>query len=238
MSMNEAADSALGSFYDGLWREAEDGFTRQKLRLDPHLLNKEADRRRGLSLIIRPAGEVVQAVDALVGELRQSEPHQYFYAAEEYHVTLLSPQTATENYLSSPELIEGYERAVARAGAGFGPFQIQFRGITGTAEAVMIQGFPKDDALNRLRSRIREEMVTEQVPIQQRYPPRAAHVTIMRYVHPPEDFPGWAEKLRSVRRRNFGAGQVAQIHLVENDWYMSARKLKPIRTFDLESGGI
>jgi 2'-5' RNA ligase len=231
--MRRETDPSLAQFYDSLWQTAEDAFAHHAIRVDPHLRHKDEDRRRGLSLILRPEGEAVLAFEALVRELRQIEPHQYFYERRDYHVTVLSPLTATVDYQSVPEQLEAYVRAIARAAARQIPLKIDFHGITATPEAVMIQGFPANDCVNQFRECLRQEWAVDQLPLQQRYPPRAAHVTLMRFARPCDHLPALADYLRSVRDRVFGACSFAKVELVENDWYMSADKLNLLATFGL-----
>jgi 2'-5' RNA ligase len=223
----------LIQLYDALWAGAEAAFAAGNVRTDPHLDNKAADDRRGLSLILRPDPAVVREATTPVDELKRLEPDQYYYRPTEYHVTVLSLLTCSAGYQRSGEEIERYDRALSAAVAGLSAFRILFQGITGTPEAVMIQGFPEEEALNRLRSRIMEKLKGEKLSVQQRYAPKGAHITVMRYRRQSADFPALAAKLRSLRRRAFGTARVAALQLVENDWYMSSDKLTLIKEYEL-----
>jgi 2'-5' RNA ligase len=231
--MSEAEDLSLRRFYDSLWEDAESAWARGAIVVDENLKQKERDRRRGLSLIFRLKGAPVEQMEAWVQELKSVDKGQYFYTAPEFHVTVLSMLTATVDYGCTPEQIAAYARTVGEALTSAEAVTIRFEGLTATAEAVMIQGFSEHDGLNRLRAQILKTMEARQIPVRQRYLPRAAHVTVMRFCQSSEDLPALAEKLRSNRRRAFGTCVVGKIELVENDWYMSANKLRVIESYRL-----
>jgi 2'-5' RNA ligase len=229
--MSELPDLSPARFYDSLWERAELAWARGAVVVDENLKQKGKDRRRGLSLIFRPEGVPVQEIEAWVQELRSVDAGQYFYTAPEFHV--LSMLTATVDYDCTPEQIAIYARSVREALTSAKASTIRFEGLTATSEAVMVQGFPENDGLNRLRAQILRTMEARQIPVRQRYLPRAAHVTVMRFCQASENMSALAEKLRSNRSRVFGACVVGKIELVENDWYMSADKLRVIECYRL-----
>jgi 2'-5' RNA ligase len=149
-------------------------------------------------------------------------------------VTVLSLRTGTSEYIPEPELIAAYERALGEALAELdaSPFAIRFEGVTATPEAVLIRGFPEHDQLNRLREKIFAKMAARGLPVKQRYPPTMAHVTVMRFRQPGANLAMLAESLRANRNRFFGTSTVRQIEMVENDWYMSPDRLRPIRSYE------
>ena len=228
-----AINPELIRLYDELWADAERAFAASRVHLDPHLEDKDGDVRRGLSVILRPQPVALGEIGSFVDELKKLEPGQYHYQPSEYHVTVLSLLTCSIGYQHSAGQIESYERAVSAAVETTNAFEIQFQGITATAEAVMIQGFPEEDALNRLRNRIIETLEKEGMSARQRYAPKAAHMTVMRFRRRSGNFPALARTLRSFRTRAFGTTRVGAIQLVENDWYLSADKLRLIKEYEL-----
>jgi 2'-5' RNA ligase len=235
--MKSEIPRSLNHFYDSLWETAEDAFAAGTIKIDPHLNHKSKDHRRGLTIALRPEPTTIREVSACVDELRQLEPHQYYYHPAEYHVTVLSLLTCSTLYQRSAEQDESYGRAMAAAVEGMSAFGILFQGITATPEAVMIQGFPEEDLLNRLRNRLIEKLAGARMSAQQRYAPKAAHMTVMRYRRESGNLPALAQKLRSLRTRVFGTTRVSALHLVENDWYMSSDKLRLIREYELPWAG-
>ena len=233
MPMIEDAKKKLTEFYDSLWSKAEDAFARQAITVDPHLRHKEEDRRRGLSLIIRPEADLARHIFMGTEELRKLEPEQYYYAAEEYHVTVCSLVTASIEYQENAQTIGSYTQALRRGLAGVGFVPIEFRGLTGTPEAIMVQGFPEADALNQIRDHLWAELARAGLRVNQRYLPQAAHLTLARYAQPLSNFPAWAGKLKTFRTQFFGEDKIKEFHLVENDWYLSTPKLRPLATFSL-----
>jgi 2'-5' RNA ligase len=230
--MADSGQPDLVPIYDSLWREGEAAFAHNAVKLDPHLANKDADRRRGLTVILRPETEARREMEAFMAELRQMEPRQHYYKPSELHVTVLSLLTCAEDYQPSSAHLERYAEAVTEAMRGVGPFSIRFDGVTATAEAVMIQGFP-DEELALLRTRIFEQLAARGLPQRQRYVPKTAHITLMRFANPPGDLPRFADKIRASRSRPFGSTSVTQIELVENNWYMSEYKTRIIATYAL-----
>ena len=106
-------------------------------------------------MIARPPPAVWRQVALFLSELRRLEPDQYYYSPSEFHLTILSLFTATDNFLPFFEQKERYIAAVDSALQKASPLRIIFEGITASSSAVMIQGFFEIQTLNRLRDRLR-----------------------------------------------------------------------------------
>jgi 2'-5' RNA ligase len=225
----------LEHHYEQLWRRAVESFQAGTVEIDPLLASGQADRRRGLTVIIRPDCDLAEKFSSVAQKLARWEPGQYFYPLSDYHVTLLSLFTATENhepfFARTPAYVEAVDEAL-RDGARF---DIHFRGLTASANAVMIQGFPRDGTLERLRERVRERL--RQVGLGQaldgRYRLQTAHVTIIRFRCPPRHLPQFLEELNSFRAHEFGVTRVEELQLVDNDWYLSAERVKVVKRYPL-----
>jgi 2'-5' RNA ligase len=231
--MSGTSAPALQRMYDSFWESAEAAVARGEVKVDDHLRDREADRRRGLTVMFRLEETVANAIGGLIDELKREEPGQYFYTPQQCHVTVLSLRTATSEYIHEPQIIAAYEQALDEALAETGAFPIRFAGVTATPEAVLICGFPEGNALNQLRGKIFDTLEARGLPVKQRYRPTTAHVTVMRFCQPPGNLPAIMKALRSSRTRSFGTSQVRKIELVENDWYMSPDRLRCVRTYEL-----
>jgi 2'-5' RNA ligase len=229
----DESQTTLAQHYDSLWRSAVAAFEGGRVQLDPHLPGKQGDARRGYTLMIRPAPEVARRIDAFLAEFDAREPDQYLYRPTEFHVTLLSLFTATEDYQPYFERREAYIRAVDRALSAASQFAIHFRGITASPGTVMVQGFPQDGTFAGLRDAVRRELQLAGLGggLDQRYRIRAAHATVIRFQQPPRDLPGMVRFLSGQRQRDFGTSPVRVIELVENDWYMSEDRVKVIKEY-------
>jgi 2'-5' RNA ligase len=228
-------DSYLIRLYDSLWQDAVDHFAKGRVQLDPHLLAHHRDRRLGLTLIVRPTQQVIDQFSALLGELVQIEPHQYFYQPSEFHTTILSLFTATENFEPYFAKIPAYMTTLQPVLSAAERFTVRFRGITATKSSVMVQGFPQDGRLQCLRNRLREALQSKNLGegLDERYRITTAHVTIMRFRTQPQDLRRFVQVLGRYREQNFGQLTFQTVQLVKNDWYMSADRVEVLADYPL-----
>jgi len=166
-------------------------------------------------------------------EIRRLEPDQYYYSPSEFHLTILSLFTATENFLPFCAQKERYIAAVDSAVQKTSPVRIIFKGITASSSAVMIQGFFETQKLNRLRDRLRRQLGARGLGkgIDQRYRLQTAHMTVVRFCAPLRHPEAFAQALEQARRRTFGAMAVRRFYLVQNDWYMSRRITSTLKRY-------
>lgn len=226
----------LCEFYDSLWRKAIDYFDGTgQVRIDPHLADKAADRRLGLSVIGRPSPAVADAFSTLLHRLAQIAPHQYYYQPDEFHITVFSLFTATEAFEPYFAQSSRYLNAVRSALFTARRFEVVFQGITASSSAVMIQGFPKCPELNRLRDRLRESLREAGLGegLDERYRISTAHVTVMRFQTQPRNLRQLVDTLASCREYDFGQMSFRTLQLVKNDWYMSSDRVEVLAEYPL-----
>ena len=228
-------ETSLQDQYDQMWLTAHAVLTASTPNLDPHLLDKAGDRRRGATLLIRPSAAVAETVAQTLAQLEELEPDQYYYAPGELHVTVLSLFTGTtepEPYLAQLPL---YRRAIDQVLADTRPFTLDFDGLTASPAAVLVQGYPAGPELERLRNSLRAAIQAVGLGdnLDRRYRITTAHMTAARFCRPFCDPNAFAAALQNLRRRSFGTSPVAAIHLVENDWYMSQDRVHLLRTYPL-----
>lgn len=228
-------DSSLQDQYDQMWHTAQAALTAGTPSLDPHLLDKAGDRRRGATLLIRPSATIAKAAAQTLAELQDLEPDQYYYAPSELHVTVLSLFTGTtepEPYLAQLPL---YRRAVDQVLASTPPFALHFDGLTASPAAILVQGYPAGPALEHLRESLRSAIQAVGLGhnLDRRYRITTAHMTAARFYRPLRNPQALAAALQSLRCHNFGTSPVAEIHLVENDWYMSQDRVHLLHSYPL-----
>jgi 2'-5' RNA ligase len=184
-------------------------------------------------VIARPTQQVIAQFSALLRELAQIEPDQYFYQPSEFHVTILSLFTATENYEPYFAKIPAYLRALQPVLSTAEHFTVCFRGITATKNSIMVQGFPQDGKLECLRDRLREALQNKDLGegLDERYRITTAHTTIMRFRSQPPDLRRLIRVLGSYRDYSFGQSTFNILELVKNDWYMSADKVEVLADY-------
>jgi 2'-5' RNA ligase len=234
--MNTQRDS-LAAQYARLWDGAVEFVRRGDVRIDPVLAGRAADRRRGLTVLARPAREVQSQVNDFIRLLRGTDPEQYYYDSAELHVTVLSLFTATEEIDRYMAHYDAYQEAVRSALAGALGLGIEFTGVTLTREAVLIQGYPESAALMDTRDALRRELRARGLTegLDGRYRLETAHMTVVRFRHPPRDSRGYTELLERYRNHPFGRTQVQELHLVRNDWYMSRSVVEGWAIYSLAS---
>ncbi len=228
-------DAQLVELYDSFWLEALGHFKKGQVELDAYLAGARPDHRLGLSVIARPSRQLIDQIAALIGELAQIEPDQYYYDPGELHITVLSLFTATEDFQPYFDKIPIYLAALAPVLSTTQRFTIYFRGISATKNTVMVQGFPQDETLERLRDGIRDALRSNGLGegLDQRYRIVTAHTSILRFRTAPRDPEQLVSVLERYREYDFGELPVESLQFVKNDWYMSADKVEVLREYQL-----
>ena len=228
----------LRRIYDRMWRAAIKQIRAGKVEIDPVLAARVPDRRRGLTLMVRPSRDARRRATKFLNELRRIEPEQHYYAASELHVTILSPFTTTLKHQPFFARLKEYISAVDAALRGAGPMRIEFRGVTASPGAVLVQGFFADGALNGLRDRMRRELRARGLAagLDTRYRLETAHMTVIRFRAPLRDAKKFAAALERARRRAFGFMTIRNLALVKTDWYMSRKTLETVKRYRLRGG--
>lgn len=205
------------------------------VEVDPYLQQLEDDRRRGISLVVRPEPQVSQRFFALLNRIRQLEPDQYFYRPGEFHVTVMTLVSSSVGFSLDGKEVEAYHSVFARLFKQWRPFFIRFRGLTASPAAVLAQGYADNDYLNQLRAAIRRELglVGLAGSLDTRYRIVTGHVTLIRFRSQLRDSGRLLALLGAAREQDFGTSQVSQVDFVENDWYMSEDKVRVLRRYAL-----
>jgi 2'-5' RNA ligase len=230
----------LHARYDALWNDAAPLVRAGGATLDPWALHKAGDGRRGLTLLARPAPAVADRLVAFLERLRALEPGQYYQPRADLHHTVLSLFTATVDHAAHLAHEAEYEAAVAEAAAETPAFEIAVQGVTLAPGAVLAQGFPRGDALERLRERLRAGLVARGLGggLDQRYRLVTAHMTIARFAAPLRDPGRFVDALAEARATPFGVTLVDRLELVLGDWYQSAERERPVAAYALAPRGV
>jgi 2'-5' RNA ligase len=218
-----------------LWQQAVACFESGTAQIDSNLCDRENDHRRGLTVIARPGANVRARFDEMLRRLKKVAPEQHFYRSEEFHITVLSLFTATPDFAPHLARLSDYVSAVGSVLRGAERFACDFRGVTATRDAVMVQGFPQSLNLNRLRENLREALRRANLGagLDQRYRIKAAHSTVMRFQRQPRDLPRLVETLSLYRDHDFGQTAFDALFLVKNDWYMSSDRVEVLAEYPL-----
>ena len=210
----------LTEHYDQLYKKSAQVILSGKYNIDSQI-NNPSDSRFGITLLIRPGENIKANIQFFLEKLKVIEPQQYYYPDTDIHITLMSIISCYEGFTLDKVSVEDYINIIQESLINLGEIKIEFRGVTASPSALMIQGFPADESLNNLRNKLRENFKksTLQQSIDSRYTISTAHATVMRFqekLQNPEKLIGVAEHFRYY---NFGEFKVDKVELVYNDWY-------------------
>ncbi len=144
--------------YDRLWADAQALFATGCVRTDPHLLNRGADTRRGITVVIRPTPDMIARISGVMDELRALAPGQHIYRPDELHITILSLISASAGFSLDAIPLDRYRAVLGDLFAHVKPISIHFSGVTASPDSVFVCGQAEHDALNALRDRLRKSL--------------------------------------------------------------------------------
>lgn len=225
---------ALSDHYAQMWDTARSCFLEGKTVSDPRL-DDPADDRYGITLLLRPDPATANRIHHFLQEMAGLEPEQYYYPLSDQHLTILSIISCYSGFELNQIDLTAYDTHIREALQGTPPISIHFTGITASPSTVLIQGFPEDDALQRLRDQLRHifKKSALQHSIDSRYRLFTAHSTVIRFRKPLRNPQTFAHHLEKYREADFGWATAKQIELVGNDWYQRKEKVKILKTYTL-----
>lgn len=222
--------------YQQLWAEAVSAFERGAPQIDPNLSDKGNDLRRGVTLAFRPTTAVWTKVENFLDQLAEVSPGQYLYQPEELHVTVLSIISGTEFWRREIRSLAAGRAIINEVLSRQRFFKISFRGVTASPSAVMIQGFPVGDGLEKLREELRAAFARNGLDgqLDRRYKITFAHMTVMRFQRTDADWKRLKEFLAENRDTDFGEMEVSRIQLIWGDWYASSNIARTLQEYQLQ----
>lgn len=226
----------LKRHYDTLWKESLQTFKRNKFKFDPQI-DSASDTRFGITLLARPSKEVKQEISKTLKEINAVAPNQYYYPDSDLHITTLSIISCYQGFSLKSIKPTEYCSLIQSAVDYVSPFHIRFRGLTASPSCILIQGFPENNQLNRLRNRLRDNFNQSGLEhsIDKRYKLQTAHITAIRFKEPFSDADKFVKTISNFRNKDFGSCLVDQLELVVNDWYHKKDKVTELHTFPLST---
>ncbi|RED23562.1 hypothetical protein BD847_2622 [Flavobacterium cutihirudinis] len=224
----------LQEHYNQLYKKSSEAILEGNYNLDSQI-NNTSDSRFGLTLLIRPSQEIKANIQLFLDELKTIEPEQYYYPDSDIHITVLSIISCYEGFTLDKIKVEDYIEIVQNSLTDLDKIKIEFRGITASPSAIMIQGFPTDESLNVLRDKLRENF--KKSPLEQsidsRYSISTAHSTVMRFQEPLQNPKKIIEIADKFRHYDFGKFTAENLELVYNDWYQREENTIHVKDFNL-----
>ncbi len=219
-----------------MWTHSSRQFDSGRFEYDA-LIDNVKDTRRGITLLARPCERVRTAVENLLNDLRTTEPQQYYYPNTDIHLTILSIISCYEGFslnLVDPAAYTGLVQEVLRAHSSF---KIRFSGLTASPSCVLVQGFPLNNELKKIRDDLRKRFRASGLKhsIDKRYSIQTAHSTILRFKAPLSEPSVFLQKVRNFRSIDFGTFEVNELELVFNDWYQKAENTVLLGKYTLDS---
>ncbi|MBF4518234.1 mutarotase [Flavobacterium sp. ANB] len=210
----------LTEHYNQLYKKSSEAILAGNYNLDAHI-NDASDSRFGITVLIRPNETIKANIKSVLDELKAVDDTQYYYPDSDIHITVMSIISCYGGFTLDKISIKDYIEIIQKSLVGIDHIKIEFKGVTVSPSAIMIQGFPVDESLDNLRNKLRENFKTSTLEqsIDSRYEISTAHSTIMRFqekLENPEKLIAVTEKFRDY---NFGEFTVEKLELVYNDWY-------------------
>lgn len=224
----------LSAHYQSLFQSSLDKLRQNDYFIDDQITNAQ-DRRRGITLLIRPDANTKSRVLQMVGELRQRAPSQYFYPASDLHITVMSIISCYNGFQLEAIDPKKYVEVIEKSLRGITPFGVHYAGITLSPTGPLLAGFPENNHLKLLRDQLRRNFGAS--PLQQsldkRYAIQTAHSSIMRYQCPLQDHDKLIQYLLANQYTDLGRFVVSELELVYNDWYQRAENVTLLHRFRL-----
>jgi 2'-5' RNA ligase len=222
--------------YEQLWSETGALLKSGRMRIDPRLRDHAGDDRRGVTLVARPDADVRRRVGKFLREAAAVCPRQHFYKPSELHVTVMAIIAGSEFWREEILQLPAGRAILDGVLKNYRAFQIDFQGVTVSPDAVMIQGFPADDGLSRLRDGLRDAFRKGGLGenLDRRYKTVTAHLTVMRFAEPEADWKRLYDFLEAHRETDFGGTRFQALQLIWSNWYASAGVVRVLKTYSLE----
>ncbi len=233
--------AAAQAVYDRLWAQAQTRFATGAVNVDPHLLDRSNDRRRGISLLIRLAPEIGASLAALIAEIDAITPGQHWYPAEKLHITILSLISAAPDVTLDAIPVARYDAVFKRVIPALTPFDIHLTHLGASPDSVFVYGQSAGDALNALREALRGPLQAAGLAdrMEQRYQSVTTHSTILRFQTQPAPeqvraLHAWIAAHRERAPHNLGTMSVREVEFVYNDWYLSRDVVRVLGRYALD----
>lgn len=224
----------LNKLYTDLYNESYQKILNEDYSIDLNIDNP-ADKRFGLTLLIKPQIETKNKIQNFLTELKDIEPQQYYYSNADLHITALSIISCYDGLSLSDINVSEYSKTIAKSLESVSEFEIEFKGITASESAIMIQGFPKTETLNEIRENLRSNFGKSslQKSIDRRYPLTAAHITVMRFRKKLNDASQFINYIEKYRDYDFGTSKISKLDFTYNDWYQREEVVQKLAEFKI-----
>ncbi len=217
-----------------MWDNALEAFKKDELEFD-RFIDDPNDSRRGITLQAKPDKIILNNFNKFIEEIKTIELGQYFYKPDEIHVTALSIINCSSEFNLSKIHVQDYINYIGNSIKNIRPFEIEFKGITASSSCILIQGFPKNNALELMRNNLRNKFKKGNLynSVDVRYKIKTVHCTLVRFKMELRDKKNFINFLKMNRDKYFGKTWVKELELVYTDWYHKKDVVQVLQKFKL-----
>ncbi len=222
----------LSKHYNNLYQKSIEKIIDDTYHIDDQI-DSSLDNRFGITLLIRPSIEVKSSIQCFLDELRIIDSEQYYYPNSDIHITVMSIISCYSGFNLATISVSDYVEIIEKSLVGINSFEINFKGITVSPSAIMIQGFVGNNFLDDLRNNLRNNFKNSglEESIDKRYSISTAHSTVVRFRKKIKNKEKLIEILEKYRDFNFGKFTVEKYDLVFNDWYQREQFVQQMHEF-------
>lgn len=186
--------------------------------VDSHLHSIQADTRRGLTLLGHLPAHICRNISFVLQELKQVDPYQYYYPANDMHVTVMDLLACQPQFKLKQSEFAHYRDAVAKVVETIPPIHWQMQGLMVSPGAVMVKGY-YGSGLEALRQKLRQTLPEGGLKLAERYPTFSGHVTVARFSNQLLARRDFLNVIRRDYQLGFGKFTMHSLDLVVHDWY-------------------
>jgi hypothetical protein len=147
------------------------------------LSSPRADQRFGVNLVARPSQVVIDNIVAIQNYLRKWEPLQYYYPPQDLHLTFVEICFGL-SFEQASSVAATVQQIAAEVLGGLPIPQMDSPILGFDAKGCALNFLPLDEGLQTARLLVLNRLRENGIQFASRYPPRSAHISIMRYIAP------------------------------------------------------
>ena len=225
----------LNRHYSNLYEESIEKILCDTYHIDDQI-DSSLDNRFGITLLIRPTIQIKNNIQYFLDELRAIDSEQYYYPNSDIHITVMSIISCYNGFDLATVSVPDYVEIVEKSLVEINNIEINFKGITVSPSAIMIQGFVSNNFLDDLRNNLRKNFKNSglEESIDRRYSISTAHSTVVRFRKKIKNKEKLIEILEKYRDFNFGKFTVEKYDLVFNDWYQREQFVQQLHEFKVK----
>ncbi|MGF1834421.1 hypothetical protein [Photobacterium sanguinicancri] len=217
----------IQAIYDGMWDKFITASERNEYELDKHLLDLDSDTRRGITALTylkQGSGSALDEIVKFQTAVQEIEPNQYYHPFDELHLTVLSVISCIPafelNEINTKSYADVFRSVLC---SSLPPIEVKYQGVTASPNCIVVQGFPVNDALEKLRNNLRTQLTDAglRVTFDSRYKLVTAHSSIVRFRLPISDGQTLLALCQQYRNHKFGRIVFTDFELVFNNWYQN-----------------